>query len=854
MPQFTPSDTAELAAHLAHRCEDPHPYKQGWRARCPAHQGASQTSLALTPDTDRVLLHCFAGCAPATIVAAMGLTLADLFVKPKASGQRQIQAVYDYATADGTLLFQTVRYIPKDFRQRRPDPAHPQKYIWNLNGIDLVLYRLPELHEALCAEQTIYVVEGEKDADTLGTRGLAATCNPLGAGKWQDRYSETLRGAQVVILPDNDAPGRTHAQHVATSLAGKAASIKVLTLSGLPEKGDVSDWLTAGGTREALEALVRETPAWSPAHALPTDETTAPPGEHCPMTPHALTPLHSFKSFNSSGKWPHMAAEAFCGLAGHLCTLLSPHTEADDVALLIQFLAYFGTMIGRAAHYQVEATRHYTNIYACLVGKTAKARKGTSYDHIDNLMRRADPSWSLSNMSGGCGSGEGVIAAVRDTMHKREPIKQQGRIVGYQEVEVDPGVRDKRLLIQEAEFASVLKIAAREGNTLSMILRHAWDTGTLRNTVKHNPLTATGAHIAVVGHITQEELRRHLSSTEMANGFGNRFLWLCVKRSKLLPDGGALDTVDLAPLVRRLQAAVAKAKGITRMQRNAEARAAWHAVYPVLSADRPGLLGAMTARAEAQTLRLACLYALLDGTDTMTATHLYAALAVWEYAEASVAYIFGDATGDPVVDPLLAALRDCYPNGLTRKQINDEVFGRNRRADEIARAVASLLARGVVTVQEETNTGGRPSQTVLYNPAYELNDLNELSPSSYLALAQEAVEEHRRQHRVAVLTQTPPPSVPAPPDVPARHMPGAAPLPAAPPPSTVGNAGHDGRLLSRSPCFVPAAGMPRAPAEACPQCGGRTWAPRLTYRLCAGCGYRDGPTPGDILGPGGGDA
>jgi len=226
--------------------------------------------------------------------------------------------------------------------------------------------------------------------------------------------------------------------------------------------------------------------------------------------------LSSLSSLSSPLAFPQISAEAFYGLAGRLRNLLSPHTEADEVALLIQFLSYFGVLIGRSAHYQVEATQHYTNLYGCLVGATSRARKGTSYDQIDNLMHTVDTSWTLSNISGGCGSGEGLIAAVRDAMTKREPIKEKGRVVGYQDVEVDPGVLDKRLLVQEPEFASVLKIASREGNTLSMILRQAWDSGNLRNTVKNNPLMATGAHIAVVGHITQEELRRHLSTTDMA--------------------------------------------------------------------------------------------------------------------------------------------------------------------------------------------------------------------------------------------------------------------------------------------------------------------------------------------------
>lgn len=265
MPQFTTSDAAELAAILTRHCEDPHPDKQGWRARCPAHQGASNTSLSLVPAADRVLLHCFAGCTPTAIVQAMGLPLAALFLQPRqTNGLGKIQAIYDYHAADGTLLFQVVRYAPKTFRQRRPNPARPGEYLYNLQGIEPVLYRLPELLEAVHAGATLHLPEGEKDVDALWALGLAATCNPMGAGKWKDRYSETLRGAQVVLCPDNDAPGRQHAQQVARALHGIAASVKVVELPGLPVKGDVSDWLASGGTKEALEALVASTSAWVP--------------------------------------------------------------------------------------------------------------------------------------------------------------------------------------------------------------------------------------------------------------------------------------------------------------------------------------------------------------------------------------------------------------------------------------------------------------------------------------------------------------------------------------------------------------------------------------------------------------
>ena len=184
---------------------------------------------------------------------------------------------------------------------------------------------------------------------------------------------------------------------------------------------------------------------------------------------------------------------------------------------------------------------------------------------------------------------------------------------------------------------------------------------------KNNPAVSTGAHISLVGHITRDELVRELNSTEAANGFANRFLWVAVKRSKHLPEGGRIDEVDFAPLVARLSRVADLARNTGRVDRDDQARRIWYEDDGELSEGKPGLLGSVTGRAEAQVLRLSLIYALLDGTATIRAEHLLAALAVWEYAEASARYIFGDALGNPVADRVLEQLR-AAPQGLTRTE------------------------------------------------------------------------------------------------------------------------------------------------------------------------------------------
>src|ERR1019366_9472857 len=163
--------------------------------------------------------------------------------------------------------------------------------------------------------------------------------------------------------------------------------------------------------------------------------------------------------------------------------------------------------------------------------------KGSSLSQIKRLFSEVDPSWLSGCIQSGLSSGEGLINAVRDPTERREPIKKNGRVTGYQTVITDHGVEDKRLLVVETEFASVLRILGREGNTLSATVRQAWDSGLLRILTKNSPAKATDAHIAIIGHITRDELRRYLDSTEVGNGFANRFLYVCVRRSKILPFG-----------------------------------------------------------------------------------------------------------------------------------------------------------------------------------------------------------------------------------------------------------------------------------------------------------------------------
>jgi len=248
----------------------------GYVALCPAHADKNP-SLSIREVEGKVLLHCHAGCKYEEILLAADLKQSDLFIQDSKSStdgnghkpEGKIVATYDYTDETGKLLYQVVRYDPKTFKQRRPDGQGG--YIYNLQGIEPVLYRMTAIKIAQTISAPIFVVEGEKDADALSNIGLNATTAPMGAGKWRNAYSETLRGADVIILPDRDAPGRKHAAQVAQSLCGKATSIKVIELPDRENQHikDVSDWLATGGNKDQLLELVDTQSLWIPSELQP---------------------------------------------------------------------------------------------------------------------------------------------------------------------------------------------------------------------------------------------------------------------------------------------------------------------------------------------------------------------------------------------------------------------------------------------------------------------------------------------------------------------------------------------------------------------------------------------------------
>lgn len=403
--------------------------------------------------------------------------------------------------------------------------------------------------------------------------------------------------------------------------------------------------------------------------------------------------------------WPEpLGAAAWHGVSGDLVQEIAPLTEADPVAILAQLLACYGNVIGRSAHWSVDATRHYCNLFVVIAGQSSRGRKGTAWEIVKRLLGFLDPAWATNCVQSGLNSGEGLVESVRDPAVSKEQ-------------EFDPGVEDKRSIWVESEFSATIGVMNREGNSLSGYLRKAWDGDNLRSATKNKPVKATGPHVSVIGHTTFAELAKRLSVTESLNGFANRFLWVCARRSNELPEGGGLLNLDLDRHRNRLSRTLAfvRKRGHEEVPFDAKARELWHSIYGEISRPRAGRLGPITDRAEAQTRRLAVVYASLDRSPVVCRPHLEAALEFWAYCERSAAYIFGDAANDSAAEKVVEGLRKAGDKGLSKNEINRTLF-RGKGASKVDGCLSSLIGAGLVEVRYEKNGRAKASVFVLSGP------------------------------------------------------------------------------------------------------------------------------------------
>jgi len=410
--------------------------------------------------------------------------------------------------------------------------------------------------------------------------------------------------------------------------------------------------------------------------------------------------------------WPTLDRHTLPGLVGEFITLTSSGSEADPAAILATLLCRFGAEVyghetGQGPYCYVGETKHYPRLFVAVVGDTAKSRKGTSAGPVNALFRlprNEDDVYSLAATTGGpLSSGEGLVYCVRDERKEWQiaPRSDNGRWLV-----VDPGVTDKRLFILDEELAAAMASLKREGCTLSAALRQVWDSGCYSPMTKRERTSCTDAHINIVTHTTRAELSHMLEEVQVLNGFANRFLWVCARRNKIVPDPTRLDSNALASMQGELKQLLVYAKQVSEMRRSEQASALWREAYPDLSAEHPGIAGAVVARAEAHVVRLSIIYALLDGQNIIEERHLRAALAFWDYCRESAIYLFPRHDQDQISAQVVSLLR---AGPLTGTELYRGLANHVTKS-ALTRALDGLIASGKAICKVE-QTAGRPRRT-----------------------------------------------------------------------------------------------------------------------------------------------
>lgn len=520
---------------------------------------------------------------------------------------------------------------------------------------------------------TVRVCEGEPAAVSLRASGRYAVAI-RGADAWRPEMAAQFEGRGVVLVPDCDEPGRRLMAQVRRDLGGLATSVETRDLDVSRDDGyDPCDHLQAFGraATRAATAVAAVTPAEAPAEPR-RDE---PPG----------TPTLLPTGFNPN------YADAVYGVLGEFVTALDRYTEADPAAVLVQALADAGCRMGFGPYAAAGSRRLHANLCVVVVGDTAIGRKGTAANDAMLLGKLGEPEWASGNVVTGLTSGEGLIERLRDRV--------EGAV---------GGVEDKRLKVFEPEFASPLKKMGREGSVLSPVLRLAADSEDLQVMTRKAPYRATAPHVTIVGHSTPDELRRTMPASELANGLGNRFLFIRAEMSKRLPHGDSMPDELLRAFVKRVTEGVEFGKEAGEVRRDTEADALWEREYNRMldeAAADGGAVGQLTARAPAHVMTLAVIYALLDKSKKIRVEHLRAALALVALCRATVIEIWGDRSADPIADEIAAALGDA-PEGLTRSEISD-LGGRNWKRSRVDAALTSLADSGRARMERHPPAGGR---------------------------------------------------------------------------------------------------------------------------------------------------
>ena len=373
---------------------------------------------------------------------------------------------------------------------------------------------------------------------------------------------------------------------------------------------------------------------------------------------------------------PQLDEKTLIGPIGSIIKKLNGKTEAHPAALLIQFLTAYGNAVGGKVYFTVGASKHKCNLYTCVVGNTSRGRKGLSWGIVNHFMKGIDDKWAKESIQNGLSSSEGLI----DKLSKQ--IKESD---------------NPRMLVVESEFANVLKQAERSGNTLSAILRMAWDGLRLQTMTISSPLVAEGHHLSIVAHITKIELDKLLSDSDKYNGLANRFLWVFSERTLLIPNPEVISLEDFPNEINQLNVSIQNLKNETEIGLSPEAMKMWNNVYMELSIEGDPMVDSITGRGEPYVRKLAMLYALQEGLQVAEVRHLESAHALWKYAHDSASYVFGGSVLSKKEQELFDAIKNS-PDGYSRTQAH-KLFNNHVKADGLNKLLSKLEDMNLISSQ-----------------------------------------------------------------------------------------------------------------------------------------------------------
>lgn len=567
--------------------------------------------------------------------------------KPKLS-------IYDYTDEQGKLLYQVLvdrGVTPKKISQRRPDGAGD--WVWSLDGVPRVLYRLPEVLQA----EEVWVPEGEQCVNALRDLGLTATTNSGGALKFRPEFAEYFRGKRVLILPDNDpidpkrgfAIGHRHAEQVAGYVVGVAASVKLVYLPNLGESEDVFDWLARGGTKAELLKLAEASPQWKPP------VLNAPSVEVSEIVPAQVVPKVV------RDQCPMLPETAWHGLTKEFRELVGSRTEASYSYHLFTFLLAVGAFLGRSVYIE-KAGKHYPNLFVVLVGPSGGGRKGTAMDFGMDLVKALDPSIGITRT---IDSREGFSDYLQGLQEKQSHLDYISAIVRLSEL---------RSLIDKSKMEGVRNIVP--------MLCEAYDCPeSLDVQTRHNKVCVTNPTVALLAGTTMRWVEG-ITEADLQGGLGNRIAWCPGLPGEALPDPPPLEQQSWNKLIHGIHdvGRYWREKKSTAFTFTSEAAQQWNKqIYPELYGHRQDepLIAVLSERLQNHCLKAALIFAALDGKPIIEAKHLDAAYALTTFLYDALWYLFRGFGASPMAQldqKIIEIVRQSGPEGIRQREIKRRLW------------------------------------------------------------------------------------------------------------------------------------------------------------------------------------